>query len=958
MKRAPWIAFAALAALVVVWALRPRARARDGSGAGVAASRTPDDAEGSAPGPARPVSVAGAAVQDAVRGSGAPGSTPPLAVPASERDGYVEVRVLAVGKPAGAASVRLYWRGPPDRNTARTDWRFAGAAETGRDGFARIPARPGAYLAVARSPGFAPARRHLQRAAGEAITRVVLALSPGAAVTGTTVQKGSGEPVPLALVTLTYAEGPFPRVDAPAEEQARATADASGRFRIEGLERGSWRATAQAPGYAKASARVEVPGRDDIVLQLAPASFIEGQVVAADGAPAPGAEVIATGAEDAVTTVASVHGNFSLEVTPRTWTLAARRGEDAGRADAPITVAAGATARAVKIRLGAGSGIAGTVVAAATRQPIAGAQIAVSPHDSNGDSGRGVSDATGAFAVTGLPPGSYDVAVSADGFADVSRRGVTVSSGERFPLRVELRQNGAVEGVVRDASGRSVAYALVRASAPRFAPGIFGTPSEARTDESGAYRLTGVSAGHGSFVAARDGSPVGATASVDVPEGGTAKLDFQLKDEGVLTGRVLREDGSPAPADAMVRVAPADGRGTRADWVVLPVDASSTYVASVPAGTYVLTAWSARSGPAFRNRRFVTVEAGRTAAQDLIWSDAEPDDSGFSGVVLEPGGAPSPDASVRGTGGTGRFGMVFGTNTDESGRFDSGRQRADLPDTFEVVAMNGGRTGRATVGPQQSSVTVQLLPAATLRGHLPSAVDSFQVVLSGPQYGQQLEFTGDRFEVRDVPGMQVHVVVTTSDGRSAALDVALSPGAAQDVEVPLQPLATVTGRIVDAATRAALPDVALFADQGGFRNNQNYSVADGRFQLQIAAGDHQLRGFLPAYDPLAKPFTTQAGQAVELGDVPMQRQTTQPGSIGATLRADSETSPMVVSLIPGGPAETAGVHLGDGIAAVDGKPVASVPEAVSRLQGAPGSAVQVTLQRSGIPLTVQITRAP
>jgi C-terminal processing protease CtpA/Prc len=115
---------------------------------------------------------------------------------------------------------------------------------------------------------------------------------------------------------------------------------------------------------------------------------------------------------------------------------------------------------------------------------------------------------------------------------------------------------------------------------------------------------------------------------------------------------------------------------------------------------------------------------------------------------------------------------------------------------------------------------------------------------------------------------------------------------------------------------------------------------------------------LPAYDPLAKPFTVQTGQAVDLGDVPMQRQATQPGSIGATLRADSGTAAMVVSLIPGGPAETAGVRLGDGIAAVDGKPVASVSEAVSRLQGAPGSAVQVTLQRSGVPLTVRITRAP
>lgn len=213
--------------------------------------------------------------------------------------------------------------------------------------------------------------------------------------------------------------------------------------------------------------------------------------------------------------------------------------------------------------------------------------------------------------------------------------------------------------------------------------------------------------------------------------------------------------------------------------------------------------------------------------------------------------------------------MIFGASTDETGRFDSGRQRSDLPDGFDVLASNGGRTGRATVGPQQTTVTVQLQPSATLRGHLPAAVDSFQVALSAPQYGQQLEFTGDRFEMRDVPGTQVHVVVTTGDGRSAALDVTLPPGGAQDVEVPLHPLATATGRFVDGATRTPLADVALFADQGGFRQHQSFSSADGAFELRVAAGDHQLRSFLPGYEPLTKPFTAQPGQVIDLGELAM-----------------------------------------------------------------------------------------
>src|SRR5207302_998598 len=295
---------------------------------------------------------------------------------ATAADGFVEARVLAQGKPLEGAHVRLYFRGRVDRNTGVIDWRFAGAGETGRDGIAHLPARPGTYLAAARSGSFAPAHLEFQRPAGEKTTKIALELQRGIAVSGRTVQKGSAEPVPLAL---------------------------------------------------------------------AAAAFIEGRVVTADGSGAGGAEVFATGGPEAVSATASETGAFSLEVYPRTWTLGARRGDEAGRADAPVTVAAGATARGVTIKLGASSGIVGTVVTAVSQQPVPGAQIAVSPHGSNGDSGRAVSDASGAFSVTGLPPGSYDVTATADGYTDATHRGVTVDQGQRFPLRIEMHQTGAVE---------------------------------------------------------------------------------------------------------------------------------------------------------------------------------------------------------------------------------------------------------------------------------------------------------------------------------------------------------------------------------------------------------------------------------------------------------------------------------------------------------------------------------
>ena len=899
------------------------------------------------------VGFAGSALREAVVQSGAPGSTPGLATPASAGDGFVEVRVLAQGKPRPGAHVRLYLRGRADPNTARIDWRFAGAADTGAGGLARIAARPGVYLLAARSETFAPGRLEFPRPAGEPVTRVSVELQSGVVLSGHTVQRGTQEPVPLALVLLTWEASRRP--GAPAEEQARATSDARGKFRIDGLAPGRYRASAQAAGYARAAARIDAQTSKDVVLELSPSSFIEGHVVAADGTPAASAEVSASGGEEAVTAAASETGSFSLEVSPRSWSLTARRGGEAGRAAAPVVVAAGATARGVQIQLGAASGLSGLVVAAADQQPVAGAQIAVSPYGESGDSGRAASDGSGAFAVTGLAPGSYDVEVSADGFTDQARRGVTVQPGQQFPLRVELRRTGAIEGTVRDSAGRAVPYALVRSVRPAFFAGLPAPPLEARGDDSGAYRLAGLAPGAGNFTALRDGSAQGATLSAEVPEGGVARLDFKLQDEGVVSGRVRRKDGSPPPAEASVLAVPAGPRMVRtSDSTGIPIDAGGVYLASLPAGAYSLLVQGSAAGP--QGRTFVTIEPGKTATRDLLFADAAEDGQGFGGTVLEPGGAPSPGALVRASGGN----TFFALNTDEQGRFHLDRPRADLPDSFELLAMNGGRAGKVAVPPKQSEVTVQLQAAATLRGQLAGgARETFRVDLAPvgahlPEVAQSLEFSGGRFELREVPALQLAVSVTVQDGRSAALEVTLAPGETREIEVALQDPARVRGRLLDAATREPLPGVPLSVDGG----EPVVTAADGRFSLRASARDHTLRGYLPRYQPLLKDFTAQAGEQLDLGDVVIKPLAAQSGTVGLQLRGDSETAVTVVFLIPDGPAEKAGVQLGDQIAAVDGKPVASVADASARIRGAPGTPVQLALRRGGNALGVTLLRAP
>jgi hypothetical protein len=348
----------------------------------------------------------------------------------------------------------------------------------------------------------------------------------------------------------------------------------------------------------------------------------------------------------------------------------------------------------------------------------------------------------------------------------------------------------------------------------------------------------------------------------------------------------------------------------------------------------------------------------------LTFTDPDDPAAGFSGTVLEPGGTPSPNATVRGISGTGRGGGIFFAASDETGRFESGRARSDLPETFQVAAVNGGRTGIVTTVAGQPEATVQLQPAATLNGHLTSGpVDQFRVDLSiastspfgsGQGSGQSLQFTGDHFQLREVPGTAVHVGVSTQDGRSASQDVTLAPGGTADIEVPLQPLSTVSGKLLDSVTQLPVGQVTIFVDQLSQNGSPTASAPDGTFTLQASSGSHKLRGFAPNYQQLAQTFTAEAGQPVQLGTVAMVRQTAPSGTIGVTLRG---TPPVVSQVIAQSPAELAGLHVGDQIAAIDGQAVTSVTDATARIPGAPGTVVSLTIVRSGSTLTIAVTRA-
>src|SRR5207237_8005559 len=128
----------------------------------------------------------------------------------------------------------------------------------------------------------------------------------------------------------------------------------------------------------------------------------------------------------------------------------------------------------------------------------------------------------------------------ADAVTPDQRGGVGPLEGQPVPLEVSRQANGMRQGVARDLAGKTVIAAVVRAS-PQFGDPI----GEARTDSTGAYQLAGLPAGRLMVAAVRDGAALGSRQVAEVPEGGVARLDLTLAEEGLLTGKVTRKGGAP-----------------------------------------------------------------------------------------------------------------------------------------------------------------------------------------------------------------------------------------------------------------------------------------------------------------------------------------------------------------------------------------------------------------------------
>lgn len=234
-----------------------------------------------------------------------------------------------------------------------------------------------------------------------------------------------------------------------------------------------------------------------------------------------------------------------------------------------VTVAAGDTSSGIDFTLSGGGSIAGTVRSQRTGQPIAGARVEVTsatgPFMQVAFTGEG-----GAYAVTGLPSGSYIVQASAREYVALYFEGVLrraeatpvvvnapeATTGIDFLLPARFPEGAAIAGQVTDErTGEPLRGVRVFA-----VPLSSGATHRDLTDSAGVYLLNGLQPGryvvwafkNGYLVEFYDNTQYWKDATPVVVRAGEhiAGIDFALtpKPSGpfVLAGRVVDEGALPA----------------------------------------------------------------------------------------------------------------------------------------------------------------------------------------------------------------------------------------------------------------------------------------------------------------------------------------------------------------------------------------------------------------------------
>lgn len=334
------------------------------------------------------------------------------------------------------------------------------------NGRARIGVTPGAVTVHTSHDEYQDDSREVVLEPGS--NELAVQLRAGGTIAGA-VRSADGTP----LVAATVEAHPEDELDGPARYRGRGDAaktmsDRQGRFRIVGLEPGTWFVVGRAPGFAADGPEqpfdIDGQGVEGVDIVLEPGGSIVGTVTGLGVEELSQVKIEASRQAAWQTTAPDTEGNFALkDMAAGEWKVVARKGDifASRTVERTVTLGAGPSESFVELPFERGLRLSGRVFLAG--DPLMGEALgAVSPND--GEPRWTETDHRGRFEMSGLEPGAYDLTIQMlSGRAE--QRSIDLRA-DLEGLRIDLEPPASATGVVLDATtGQPLAYAWLTAGA-------------------------------------------------------------------------------------------------------------------------------------------------------------------------------------------------------------------------------------------------------------------------------------------------------------------------------------------------------------------------------------------------------------------------------------------------------------------------------------------------------------
>lgn len=861
---------------------------------------------------------------------------------------------------------------------------------------------PGAYVVAAVAKGFIPGTRDkLLVGSGDRTTGIDLALDVGGLVVSGTVSDVGGGPIAGAEVRVKRE-----RESLAEEGELIAVAGDDGRYEI-ALADGSYDATASHADYTSESKRFELGGKPRTIdFTLTPGGTIRGQVVTRDGTPLPDALVQAVTGErrgDSSSARADAQGTFTLKsLDAGAISLTATGRGYASAAPTVVEIGIGEEIDDITVIVDRAYTISGNVVERGTTKGIPGVRLGVfSIARSETAFALAPSAADGAFEIYGVKPASYMMfAIGEEVMPEVGKQ-IEIVDKDVTGVMVEMAGGVTVTGRVEPPQVATLGITPTAIGIANLFDAVKSALVRGESDATGAFTLRHVPPGSFNVTATTTSGAAGKTLVV-VETVDKAGVVVTLEKRSSIAGKVVDARGA---AVAGVRVIASPKRDKDADSSSASISFEGMKGDSATTGSdggFLLVGLDdgkvglrvTDGGPlrwadaAHRDkpRDEIIFELAKGTDRTGVTLTVETRDGVIRGLVIGADKKPAADVWVTATlvddapktkGETVmevRYGELAQSKpvlTGPEGTFVIDRLRKG---SYEIVAVVARGTSRAQKSGVKTgdSVTLTLAPLGTLTGRVltgATPVKVYDLSCKAPlaDVGREIERRvtddGGAYKLERLPPGDYTCTAVADAGRATG-KVSVPAGAAT-LDLVLVPFASITGTIVSALSGKPVPGVKVMLTGDGFDKEMITEMLTGGGPTSDAAGKFTVarvptgKGSLivmpkdGGFQHLAKrDFEATTGQRLDLGLIKIvPPRTGEAGTLGMGTEV-TDGALVVASVKPGGPAEGAGVRVGDKLVSINGTAVADLTAEIAKtlLESGTvgvGQSFQLGLDRAG-----------